>query len=165
MVRFKNRWLLVEFIALSPETVSQAPSLSLAPTTTSLDAKQIHSALRQSVISHFGDAGWGKVGSSLMVKYFSPTTNLCIVRVARDAHTLVWGAVTLLTVIGGTRVIPHIVHVSGTIKHVQLAAMRYNREVVARFRAGSKTAAQYHAQDSYEAYLEKSTRELEALQE
>ena len=47
------------------------------------------------------------------VKYFSPTTNLCIIRVARDNHRMAWGAITLLTAIDDVRVIPHVVHVSG----------------------------------------------------
>ncbi|KAF8556494.1 hypothetical protein OG21DRAFT_1475971 [Imleria badia] len=150
MVRFKNRWLLVEFISISNDT-SAPPSF---------DAKHVYAALRQSILSNFGDTGWGAT-----VKYFSPTTHLCIIRVARDQHTLAWGAVTLLTSINGARVIPHVVHVSGTIKHVQLAAIKHNRHVVARFRAIAKTPEQYHAQDSYEAYLGQSTREIEALQE
>ncbi|KAF9223242.1 hypothetical protein BS17DRAFT_781549 [Gyrodon lividus] len=162
MVRFKNRWLLVEFISISSNTPSPSPSLYTPP---SFDAKQIYAALRQSVISNFGDTGWGAVGSSLTVKYFSPTTNFCIIRVARDQHTLAWGAVTLLSSINGSQVIPHVVHVSGTIKHVQLAAIKHNREIVARFRARAKTPALYHAQDSYESYLTQSTREIEALQE
>lgn len=41
-------------------------------------------------------------------------THLCIIRVARDQHTLAWGAVTLLTSINGARIIPHVVHVSGS---------------------------------------------------
>ena len=49
----------------------------------------------------------------MTVKYFSPTTHLCILRVARDHHTLARGAVTLLTSINGARVLPHVVHVSG----------------------------------------------------
>ncbi|KIK82292.1 hypothetical protein PAXRUDRAFT_14803 [Paxillus rubicundulus Ve08.2h10] len=162
MVRFKNRWLLVEFISLSSDTPSHLPSPRTPP---SFDAKQLYAALRQSVISNFGDTGWGAVGSSLTVKYFSPTTNLCIIRVARDQHTLAWGAVTLLSSINGSQVIPHVVHVSGTIKHVQLAAIKHDREVVARFRARAKTPALYHSQDSYVAYLAQSTREIESLQE
>ncbi|KIJ62944.1 hypothetical protein HYDPIDRAFT_114072 [Hydnomerulius pinastri MD-312] len=158
MVRFKNRWLLVEFISLSTDI----PSPHAPP---SFDSKQIYAALRQSIISNFGDTGWGAVGMSLTVKYFSPTTNLCIIRVARDQHTLAWGAVTLMSSINGSRIIPHVVHVSGTIKHVQLAAIKHNREVVARFRARAKTPALYHAQDSYEPYLVQSTREIESLQE
>jgi ribonuclease P/MRP protein subunit POP5 len=131
----------------------------------SFDAKHVYSALRQSLISNFGDTGWGAVGGSMSVKYFSPTTHLCILRVARDQHTLARGAVTLLTSINGARIIPHVVHVSGTIKHVQLAAIKHNRQVVARLRVMAKTPAQYQAQDSYEAYLGQSTREIEALQD
>ncbi|KAL4066710.1 Rpp14/Pop5 family-domain-containing protein, partial [Scleroderma citrinum] len=149
----QNRWFLVEFIAVSSDS------------SVALDGKQIHSALRQSIISNFGDAGWGAVGMSLTIKYFSPTTNICIVRVARDHHNLAWGAITLMTSINGIRVIPHVIHVSGTIKHTQLAAIKHNREIIARFRARAKTPASYHAQDSYEPYLVQSTREIETLQE
>ena len=76
------------------------------------------------------------------------------------------------------------VHI-GTIKQAQLAAIRHNREVVARYRARAKTpgalkltlqtfpnvvidvnapnAAGY--QDSYEEFLQKSTEEIEGLQD
>ncbi|KAI6037714.1 hypothetical protein EDC04DRAFT_2868643 [Pisolithus marmoratus] len=155
MVRFKNRWFLVEFITFSPES-SRQPSF---------DNKQIYSALRQSIISNFGDTGWGAVGMSLTIKYFSPTTNICIIRVARDQHKLAWGAITLLTSVNGIRIIPHVVHVSGTIKHTQLAAIKHNRQVISSFRARAKNPAAYHAQDSYEPYLAQSTREIEVLQE
>ncbi|KAI6025732.1 hypothetical protein F5J12DRAFT_780551 [Pisolithus orientalis] len=155
MVRFKNRWFLVEFITVSPES-SQQPSF---------DSKQLYSAVRQSVVSNFGDTGWGAVGMSLTIKYFSPTTNICIVRVARDQHKLAWGAITLLTSVNGVRIIPNVVHVSGTIKHTQLAAIKHNREIISRFRARAKNPAAYHAQDSYEPYLVQSTREIEVLQE
>jgi len=47
------------------------------------------------------------------VKYHSPTTNVCIIRVARDHHRIAWGAVTLLTSIEGHKYIPNVVHVSG----------------------------------------------------
>lgn len=145
----------MEFITVSPES-SQQPSF---------DSKQLYSAVRQSVISNFGDTGWGTVGMSLTIKYFSPTTNICIVRVARDQHKLAWGAITLLTSVSGVRIIPNVVHVSGTIKHTQLAAIKHNREIISRFRARAKNPAAYHAQDSYEPYLVQSTREIEVLQE
>lgn len=145
----------MEFITVSPES-SQQPSF---------DSKQLYSAVRQSVISNFGDTGWGAVGMSLTIKYFSPTTNICIIRVARDQHKLAWGAITLLTSVNGVRIIPNVVHVSGTIKHTQLAAIKHNREIISRFRARAKNPAAYHAQDSYEPYLVQSTREIEVLQE
>jgi len=114
-------------------------------------------------LTNFGDTGWGAVGSSLVVKYYSPATNVCIIRVARDQHNVAWGALTLLTSIDGLRYIPNVVHVSGTIKHAQLAAIAHNREVVARYRALAKTSVAY--QDSYDTFLESSTREIEALQD
>ncbi|KAG2114821.1 hypothetical protein DEU56DRAFT_187026 [Suillus clintonianus] len=160
MVRFKNRWLLVEFV----ETSTADTSADKEPLSTrSLDGRLIYNALRDSVVTNFGDTGWGTVGMSLTVKYFSPTTNLCIIRVARDHHRIAWGAVTLLTGIHDIRIIPRVIHVSGTIKHAQLSAIAHNREVIARFRTKAKNAALY--QDSYDDYLARSTREIEALQD
>ncbi|KAF8994060.1 hypothetical protein BDQ17DRAFT_1431321 [Cyathus striatus] len=156
MVRFKNRWLLVEFI---PVNLGDKPKLGPS----NLDGKTIYAALRQSVITNFGDTGWGAVGLSLTVKYFSPMTNVCIIRVARDPHKVAWAAVTLLTSIEGIKYIPNVVHLSGTIKHVQLAAIEHNRLVVARYRAQAKLSANY--KDSYDNYLESSEKEIEKLQD
>lgn len=160
MVRFKNRWLLVEFVDMSTVDASAGKE---PLSSRSLDGRLIYNALRDSVVSNFGDTGWGAVGMSLTVKYFSPTTNLCIIRVARDHHRIAWGAVTLLTGIHDIRVIPRVIHVSGTIKHAQLSAIAHNREVIARFRTKVKDAAL--RRDSYDDYLARSTREIEALQD
>ncbi|ETW82624.1 RNase P [Heterobasidion irregulare TC 32-1] len=156
MVRFKNRWILVEFLPApgDPEPTRGAVELT---------GKHVWAALRQSVIAHFGDTGWGAVGASLSVKYFSPTTNLCIVRVAREPYRIAWAAATLLSSIEGRPCIPNVVHVSGTIKHAQLAAIEHNRTVIARYRAKANTPAAY--QDSYASYLETSTQEIESLQD
>ncbi|KAF9450485.1 hypothetical protein P691DRAFT_798103 [Macrolepiota fuliginosa MF-IS2] len=142
---------------------------------------KIYNALKQSILSNFGDTGWGAVGLSLTVKYFSPATNVAIIRVGRDQHRVAWGGVTLLKEIDGWKIIPYVVHVSGarnsvfirgrcsrrhqigTIKHAQLAAIAHNREVVARFRARSKLPPTY--QDSYTQFLENSEREIGALQD
>ena len=60
-----------------------------------------------------------------VVKYFSPMTNLCIVRVARGTATnKTWAALALLDTIGGGnggggsyaeghKVVPHVIHISG----------------------------------------------------
>lgn len=55
----KNRWLLVEFIDISP--VDTSSKAGIRP----LDGKQVYNALRDSVTTNFGDAGWGAVGMSL----------------------------------------------------------------------------------------------------
>ncbi|KAE9403916.1 hypothetical protein BT96DRAFT_854384 [Gymnopus androsaceus JB14] len=194
MVRFKNRWFVVEFIPISTSTPLASTSDSRASlsndTFDGFNGKQIYSALKQSVLCHYGDVGWGAVGLSLTVKYYSPQTHLCILRVARDHHKIAWGAITLLQLeLEGTQVrwVPHVVHVSGTIKQAQIAAISHNRVVIARFRASAKAGAKagvgsnsYHAHtpaapnmslgsdmhmDSYDAYLESSSREIEALQD
>ncbi|KAH9481858.1 Ribonuclease P/MRP protein subunit POP5 [Psilocybe cubensis] len=160
MVRFKNRWLLVEFIPVLQGHAQLGKSTfgngSL------LDGKAIWASLKQSVLTNFGDTGWGAVGLSLTVKYFSPTTNICIIRVARDQHNVAWGALTLLSIIDGVRYIPNVVHVSGTIKHAQLSAISHNREVIARYRALAKNS---DYDDIYDTYLDNSEREIESLQD
>ncbi|XP_006458877.1 hypothetical protein AGABI2DRAFT_200739, partial [Agaricus bisporus var. bisporus H97] len=158
MVRFKNRWLLVEFIPT--EIPLNQPTTS---TNNSFDGRKVYLALKQSIITNFGDAGWGAVGLSLTVKYFSPLTNVAIIRVARDQHRIAWGGITLLREVDGCRVIPFVVHVSGTIKHAQLAAIAHNREVIARYRAKSKLPAAY--EDSYTRRLETSEQEINSLQD
>ncbi|KAF8588263.1 hypothetical protein K439DRAFT_1652012 [Ramaria rubella] len=155
MVRFKNRWLLIEFIPCQSETSTHEQ----------LNAKAIWLALKQSVMTNFGDIGWGAISTSLTVKYFSPTTNLCIIRVARDHHRIAWGAITLLTSINGNHTIPHLVHLSGTIKHAQLAAIKHDREVIARYRARSSEKMQTIRGHSYDEYLHQSEKEIEAIQD
>ncbi|KAJ3800943.1 hypothetical protein GGU11DRAFT_814433 [Lentinula aff. detonsa] len=160
MVRFKNRWLLVEFLPIPsiPQSGAVAQTIQL-----NLDGRQIHSVLKQSILSNYGDIGWGAVALSLSVKYFSPTTNICIIRVGREQHKIVWGALTLLDGLENMRLIPHVIHVSGTIKHVQLAAIVHNRTVIARYRAMANAPVAY--QDSYDAYLESSNRDIESLED
>ncbi|KAJ3717070.1 hypothetical protein FB446DRAFT_736738 [Lentinula raphanica] len=165
MVRFKNRWFLVEFLPIpSNAKILSIPSTQSKPAAQlELDGRKIHSALKQSILANYGDVGWGAVALSLSVKYCSPTTNICIIRVGRDQHNIVWGALTLLDGLEDMKFIPNVVHVSGTIKHCQLAAIAHNRTVIARYRAMAKAPAAY--QDSYETYLESSNREIEALQD
>ncbi|KAI0075996.1 hypothetical protein K474DRAFT_1310219 [Panus rudis PR-1116 ss-1] len=166
MVRFKNRWILVELIPCSTSAdgaITLGGPISAVGGNNELTSKHIWSAVKQSIITNFGDAGWGFVSSSLTIKYYSPTTNICIIRVARDQHQIAWAGVTLLTNIEGKKYVPNIVHLSGTIKQAQLAAITHNREVVARYRANAGKPAAY--QDSYESFLVESTREIEALQD
>lgn len=152
MVRIKNRWLLVEF--LNPN-LDERP----VPFTTS----KIFHALKNSAILNFGDAGWGAIGTSLSVKYYSPTTSLCIIRVGREHVRIAKAAVTLLTELEGTAIIPIVLHTSGTIKKLQLAAIEHNRLVVARFRARGYKANKGFTGNTLDSYLESSTHEIQAI--
>ncbi|KAI0791195.1 hypothetical protein C8Q75DRAFT_805555 [Abortiporus biennis] len=189
MVRFKNRWILVEFIPCVSPTNSNNSSILAVPglisSNNEITSKQIWSALKQSIIANFGDTGWGAVGSSLNIKYYSPTTNVCIIRVARDPYRIAWAGVTFLTSIDGKGYLPNVVHVSGTIKQAQMAAIQHNREVIARYRVLARTPGIHIQsgcccrvcevvngygqlvayQDSYETFLKTSTEEIEALQD
>jgi ribonuclease P/MRP protein subunit POP5 len=119
----KNRWLLVELIPARPGEANQK----------AMNGKDVYAALKQSILNNFGDTGWGAVAFSLTgrlssfayalddsltesfsVKYFSPTTNIGIIRVARDHHRTAWAALTLLSSIDEQKFIPNVVHVSGT---------------------------------------------------
>ena len=74
MVRFKNRFLLVELIwkdGRIDETVTEA---------------NIQSLLRDSIALNFGDYGLGICFASQQVKYYNPLTNLCIVRCGREQY-------------------------------------------------------------------------------
>ncbi|EJU04286.1 hypothetical protein DACRYDRAFT_93646 [Dacryopinax primogenitus] len=156
MVRFKNRWLLVEFIPCGPSQTSQR-------TTTS---KQIWSAVRDIVVHNFGEVGWGAVGAGLNVKYYSPVTNLCIMRVARDHYRMAWAALTLLTSLNGELCIPRVVHCSGTIKQVQIAAIKYDRELIARMKEkGSAQIPPEFSDEKLDALLETTVDDIEAIQD
>lgn len=54
-----------------------------------------------------------KINLACAVKYFSPTTNTAIIRVAREQHKIAWGGVTLLSAIEGRKCLPNVICVSG----------------------------------------------------
>ncbi|KAF8465167.1 hypothetical protein DFH94DRAFT_676776, partial [Russula ochroleuca] len=91
-----------------------------------ISGKDVFNALKQSVLLHFGDVGWGEVLHLFFwwwgtVKHLCPVTNLCVVRVAQGTLTsITWAALVLLDRVGGGRggikghnVVPHVIHVSG----------------------------------------------------
>ncbi|KNZ77554.1 hypothetical protein J132_05147, partial [Termitomyces sp. J132] len=105
VVRFKSCWFFVELIP-----VGQANPLE----------EHLWAAIKQSVINDFGDTGWESPAPSLTV--------------ARDQYKIAWGSITLLSSIEGegTRYIPHVMSLAGTIKQAQLAAIGHNCEAIAR---------------------------------
>ena len=63
----KNRWILVEFLPIPSSDVTA----DVCTNTTEVTGKHIWSALRQSVITHFGHVGWGAVGASLNGAFYA----------------------------------------------------------------------------------------------
>ncbi|WVR05774.1 hypothetical protein IAU60_002799 [Kwoniella sp. DSM 27419] len=186
MVRFKNRYLLVEFLvpsaftstisatpgtgapALSPPEDDQVDSdddigddqdedeLLPIPTAPFLlpsgqpplklgddGANVIYKAVRGVIGDVFGDEGWGRIASSFRVLYHSPLTTLTFMRIARPHYRLLWSAVTFLTTLSSTAVIPRVIAVSGTIKKLQNRGVSYHRAMV-----GGMIAAVVQAQEN-----------------
>ncbi|ODO11852.1 hypothetical protein I350_00636 [Cryptococcus amylolentus CBS 6273] len=174
MVRFKNRYLLVEFLvpgSLSPSLTPAGPS-DLNASSTEVPAhtgdedesededellpiptlpfmlpvvlpelktgdkdeggQVVYRAIKNLVLSVFGDEGWGRIASSFRVIYHSPLTTLTFIRIARHHYRLLWSAITLLTTLGPNNVpiIPRVLAVSGTIKKLQNTGTAYHRAVV-----------------------------------
>lgn len=117
MVRFKNRYLLVQLNSVDPlEGIVDYRPAEPHPT-----ASSVASSLRTTISANFGQYGTGVCSQSLSVKYVNGSTGLLIVRAAREHASLVAAALVLS---GGDRLLFRVVHVAGTIRAAQRAAMR-----------------------------------------
>jgi ribonuclease P/MRP protein subunit POP5 len=118
MVRFKNRYLLVEFRwhdGRVDATLTDAVVLG---------------AIRQAVAHDFGDVGAGAAAAGLAVKYWSATTSLAVVRCGRDAHRRVWASMTMLRDVKGRAVVARVLHNASTLRSSRAAT---RSRVVAAF--------------------------------
>ena len=61
------------------------------------------------------------------VKYYSPVTRLCLLRVARDGAATLWASLTLIRSIKGQAVCIRVLHSGGTIRKTQQAAIAEGR--------------------------------------
>lgn len=111
MVRFKNRYLLVE---LSLER-NKRPSSSA----------HLANIIRESIEYYFGDFGMANTAQSLSIKYYNHVTGIAIVRTGRDHLKMTKHAIENCKLYSSNITI---VHVGGTIKSTQLAAIRLNEK-------------------------------------
>ncbi|KAG0299521.1 hypothetical protein BGZ98_009964 [Dissophora globulifera] len=170
MVRFKNRYLLFEIVyADTPLGWSSIPapivSASEAPHYSddsdhspfgdtgrnncrlpSLANKDLMYAIKDSIAENFGDYGAGITQRPLTLKYFSPHTNIGILRISREEVHIVWGALTFIRELKGKPCMIKVLHTSGniiilayndadlmtlhgrTIRNCQLTTIRYDRD-------------------------------------
>jgi ribonuclease P/MRP protein subunit POP5 len=106
MVRFKARYLLFRIHFENNVTLEHLTSQQLFP------------IIKSSLLLHFGTIGLG-LCSSLHLKYFSPFTNIGILRISREEFRKVWASLTFIHTIQNVRCSIQVVHVSGTIKSIQ----------------------------------------------
>ncbi|KAJ1676013.1 RNA-binding protein pop5 [Spiromyces aspiralis] len=128
MVRFKNRYLCFE---IDYETHNRPTGTARV----SLTIPELASIVREHVRENFGDYGLGSILGAFTVKYFSSFTNVGIIRVARDHYHMIWSALTFINYIKGTRCMVRVIHLSGTIKKSQLAAIKHDRSMIHRLTA------------------------------
>ncbi|GJJ74315.1 ribonuclease P/MRP protein subunit POP5 [Entomortierella parvispora] len=153
MVRFKNRYLLFEIIYADtplgwtsiPATASSALGSSLQSHPGSnqspfgdtgrnncrlppLANKDLVYAIKDSIAENFGDYGAGITQRPMTLKYFSPHTNIGILRISREEVHIVWGALTFMKELKGRPCIIKVLHTSGTIKKCQLMTIKYDRD-------------------------------------
>lgn len=142
MVRLKHRYILFDVLyppSKDPQTKSQhllfesfsgAPTQLQASSPALVSDKAISRVLKRVVEDHYGEVG-GAVALLILVKYFSNRTLSGIVRCSRTDFKKVVAALALVTRVDSYNVVMRSVHVSGTIKKCEQAAIRRNRATIA----------------------------------
>lgn len=117
MVRFKTRYLLLE-VRLDHDPSSRPPALEPAT---------IYHAIKSSVALNFGDEGSARVARTLHVKYFCPTTGLCVVRAGRDDADMVRHSMFFMSSIKRCPASLHTLRVAGSTRTMRRAAVLQHR--------------------------------------
>lgn len=118
MVRFKNRYLVVEVSFNDGRALDVKESALLE-------------LLRESVRENFGEVGAGVTMGALSVKYVDALSGLCVVRCDRERVREVRGAITVLEGVGGRRATWDVRHCGGTLKSSKEAVGKRMREILA----------------------------------
>eukprot|EP00884_Botryococcus_braunii_P009564 jgi/Botrbrau1/18609/Bobra.0367s0049.1 len=118
MVRFKNRHLIVQLIWKDGKI------------DTSIDEKIILTALRKSIVTNFGDVGGGLTNASLRVGFYSPLSNVCLIRCGRDHKRQVIAALAFITAIAYRAVLVRLLRVCGTLTNCKRMALDFNTQLM-----------------------------------
>ena len=125
MVRFKNRYLLVQ-IHFPPIISDNKDQLRKR---LQLTERQLAQEIRRLIQDLYGDVGAGHTAQSMQVKYYNARTGLGILRTSRATYQLVWHCLTLMhgSICDGLAIERvQCVHLSGTIRNCQLKAIDHN---------------------------------------
>ncbi|ORX77988.1 hypothetical protein BCR32DRAFT_207353 [Anaeromyces robustus] len=117
MVRFKNRYILFEIIYDEDENNK-----------ININYNIVLNAIKTSIEQNFGAYGIGITQSSFTMKYFSPVTKIGILRSSRKQFNMIWASLTFINNIQNNRCLVRVLHVGGTIKSTQKAAIKYDQE-------------------------------------
>lgn len=95
---------------------------------TGLALPQLARAISNQVESNYGDYGGMVMKFAYQIKYFNAITGLAIIRIPRDNHNIVLYAISCLKQMANRQCKVDILHVSGTIKKIQLVAIELSRK-------------------------------------
>jgi len=132
MVRFKNRYLLVEIVWDEWVVSSHNGEPTQSPPTLkpSINASLLIQLIKTKTLDYFGDLGLASLLWSLSVKYLNEATGIFIIRTSREYFRITWGAMTFITSINNRPASLRVLHVAGTIRSCQKMLLKYDRELL-----------------------------------
>ncbi|KAK4433221.1 putative ribonuclease P/MRP protein subunit POP5 [Sesamum alatum] len=117
MVGFKNRYLVMEvFVDPNKDFSLDEPVI--------ITQFNLSKAIKDSILTNFGECGLASSTNSFQVKYVNPITKVCIFRTSREEYQKVWAAITMVRSIGNCPVVFNLLDLSGSIKACKKAALK-----------------------------------------
>ncbi|XP_027112008.1 probable ribonuclease P/MRP protein subunit POP5 [Coffea arabica] len=117
MVGFKNRYLVMEvFLDPNKDLAADEPII--------ITQFNLSKAIKDSILTNFGECGLASSLNSFQVKYVNPITKLCIIRASREDHQKVWAAIAMVRSIGNCPVTFSLLDISGSINACKKAALK-----------------------------------------
>ncbi|KAL2226857.1 probable ribonuclease P/MRP protein subunit POP5 [Sesamum indicum] len=139
MVGFKNRYLVMEvFVDPNKDFSLDEPII--------ITQFNLSKAIKDSILTNFGECGLASSTNSFQVKYVNPITKVCIFRTSREEYQKVWAAITMVRSIGNCPVVFNLLDLSGSIKACKQAALKCDESKFEQHKllAGERLPADAH---------------------
>jgi len=113
MVRFKNRYLVVEIAHNDGRAMEERGK-----------ERAVLDTLRESLRENFGDVGLGRALGALSVRYVDAMTGVCVVRCGREVAREVRGAIATIQEMRGRRAAAAVTHCGVAVRSTREACVR-----------------------------------------
>ncbi|KAI8878816.1 hypothetical protein K501DRAFT_227779, partial [Backusella circina FSU 941] len=157
MVRFKNRWILFEIVE---DPVLEHGKVTFKHTSLDVSDAILSKTIRDAIELNYGSFGRAMLQNS-GVKWYNATTRTGIIRVPRDYTDMYLSTMFFMKQIGPIPCSFSILHVSGTIIHIQKEAIERDR----RFYLREKERIQREEGKTISVIekIETSTKQIQAI--
>ncbi|KAH0780531.1 hypothetical protein KY290_000129 [Solanum tuberosum] len=148
MVGFKNRYLVME-VYLDPNkaTASDEPIV--------ITQFNLTKAIRDVILTNFGECGLASSANSFQVKYVNPITKLCIIRASREEYQKVWASITMVRSVGSCPVVFNLLDLSGSIRACRAAALKCDEFKFQQYKSMAVARLTPEVQQQMQNYLDK----------